>query len=172
MTLYEIITQKIPFDWEKDNDTIPSYIKEGERPEFDVSLNEHPIVKNVIEPAWNTDPEVRPTASELVIKIQTLSSEDDTKIGLITNLSFGAFELIVDLMNLEQNNNWTHFTTKVWPEITHSKMRVLEQKGRMAKVLEEWGSQGGTISHLVQILKDLNRQDVLIELKEFGIFDS
>jgi len=70
-------------------------------------------------------------------------------------------------MNLEGNNNWEKFASKLWPNFTHIEQQTFEKEGKMAKVLKEWGMQGGTTEKMIQIFKELDRNDVLIELKKY-----
>ena len=55
---------------------------------------------------------------------------------------------------------------KIWPEITIVDIRSFEENGKMRQVLEKWGLEGGTTKELLSMLRDINRMDVLNELKK------
>ena len=75
-------------------------------------------------------------------------------------------KIIVNLMNVEQENNWTSVAMEVWPDYSVNDIHLKFHKGKMAKVLEEWGLIGGKTSDLFAILQKLNRMDVFFALHE------
>jgi len=166
MTLYEIVMQKIPFETERDNSIVPMLIRDGERPDFSSELESHPIVLDVIKPGWTTNPNDRPTAEELAKTIACLLGNLEAPFPkLIKDLPVNVTKIVVELMDLDLNNNWVDFASKIWPSFTHINQKIYEQKGKMMKVLEDWGIEGGTTFSLLKILKELERLDVLTELQ-------
>ena len=71
--------------------------------EFDNRMNKHPIVKNV-ELAWNNDPTVRPTVSELITKIESLG----VKLWSYNEI-FNKLLPIHPILSYEKNDNIEYF---------------------------------------------------------------
>jgi hypothetical protein len=83
---------------------------------------------------------------------------------LIEKLPMKVSKIVVDMMDLDQSNNWTSLVTEVWPLCTARDIKI-KFKGGMEKVLETWGSEGGKVEDLLHILMKLKRKDVLHELQ-------
>jgi serine/threonine protein kinase len=73
MTIYEILTRKIPFEEEDESDpfNIAFIIKSGDRPEIPTSLQSNPLV-SIINETWKQNPNERPTANEILNKLDLL----------------------------------------------------------------------------------------------------
>lgn len=61
MTCYQLLTGKIPFHEEMDDEIVKQWIRDGERPEWPPSCDVYDSVKAVIEDCWNQEAENRPT---------------------------------------------------------------------------------------------------------------
>jgi len=90
------------------------------------------------------------------------------KLSLTINgLSHDIIDVIVQSMNLKREKDWKAFAQHIWPNITHLTLEKYEQQGGMAKVIKEWGTQGGMTQTLFKVLNDLPRKDVLEELSGY-----
>ncbi len=87
--------------------------------------------------------------------------------SLIKDLSMKTARTVINLMNyMDCENNWETFAMRVWPEMTIVDSRFFEDNGKMKGILERWGYEGGTTKELLSILRDMDRKDVLTELKK------
>jgi hypothetical protein len=77
MTLFEILTRKIPFDNKRRLDAISMQIMTGKRPMIPLEFKDHPLL-TVITMVWHQDPQQRPTAEELMAKLPAINTETQT----------------------------------------------------------------------------------------------
>jgi hypothetical protein len=87
--------------------------------------------------------------------------------SLVKDLPMETARTIINLMNyMEVENNWEKFAMRVWPKMTIVDSRFFEDHGKMKGILERWGNEGGTTKELLSVLRDMDRMDVLAELKK------
>ena len=78
-----------------------------------------------------------------------------------------ATQMITRLMNVKLDNNWKLFAAEVWPKYSEMDIRsYFEESGKMAAILAKWGEEGATTSQLLQILKRIERNDVIQFLED------
>jgi len=64
MILYEIISNRIPFDNLKNNTHIMSVVLDGNRPELDIL--DDSMLKKLIQSCWDKDPSNRPSSLQVL----------------------------------------------------------------------------------------------------------
>jgi hypothetical protein len=85
----------------------------------------------------------------------------------VDKLPIKANTIIVEAMDIEGRNNWRDFVSKCWPLFTINDCEI-KLKEKMTAVLRLWGSEGAKIIDLLDILEDLQRKDILLQLNEFS----
>jgi len=83
MILYEIISNRIPFDNLKNNTHIMSVVLDGNRPELDIL--DDSMLKKLIQSCWDKDPSNRPSSLQVLANLQLLSYEGPYFESLITS---------------------------------------------------------------------------------------
>jgi serine/threonine protein kinase len=163
ITLYEILTRVIPFDYERDINAIPILIRDGERPEFPQDLKNHPLV-TVITSAWQPDPQQRPMASELLDKLPAIPIE-------VIRLNYFDIDIETKIQNLLSADNqlkgWRFFAEKIYKTDNVVNWRLFTN---VQVFWNNWSSrQDGTVDVLAQLCHDFNRHDILDLLKLHGL---
>jgi len=119
MTLWELYSRTTPFAQVKNDSLIISMVEKGEREDFDVEGEDCPEdFKEIIQDCWKADPINRPSADEIIKRLNEISYGDVANIN-IKKLEKKPLEEEVKKEDQGKNNEeaqrfYLFFTTKIY----------------------------------------------------------
>jgi hypothetical protein len=72
-------------------------------------------------------------------------------------------KLIIQILNLD--NNWMNFASEIWPLYSLDDIRCRFEERKTEAILAKWGKKGATTSQFLQVLIQMKRNDIIINLK-------
>jgi hypothetical protein len=85
--------------------------------------------------------------------------------NLIKDFPAKTSKIIIRLLNLD--NEWMKFASEIWPLYSLYQIRGhFENKGKTEAILAKWGKEDATTSQLLQVLIQMERIDIIKDLKE------
>jgi serine/threonine protein kinase len=161
MTLYEILTRKLPFDTERDAYAIPMRIVNGKRPAIPMEFQNHPLVA-VIALAWQQDPQQRLTAEKLMTMLPTNTQEDEMRFFDWIDTRPLVFRKIIDNLDTAgSGRNWETLAGEL--EYTLLQIQLFGRKESPAKALmNDWmPKKEATLKKLHEILEKMDQHTII-----------
>jgi hypothetical protein len=91
-------------------------------------------------------------------------SDLDSLPELVKDLPAKATKIIVRLMDWE--DNWFKFAQEIWPKYSLIGIESRFKQKKTEAILSKWGKKEATTVQLFDIIKKLNRKDIIEELQE------
>jgi hypothetical protein len=82
---------------------------------------------------------------------------------LIKDFPAKTSKLIIKILNLD--NNWMNFAAEIWPSYSLNDIRHRFEERKTEAILAKWGKKGATTSQFLQILFQMKRNDIIINLE-------
>lgn len=71
VVLYELVTNKTPFDQDQNKKEVDDQILKSKTPPLPTNVEIHPTLRELMQKCWNLVPEQRPSFSEIVEILKT-----------------------------------------------------------------------------------------------------
>jgi serine/threonine protein kinase len=165
MTIYEILTRKVPFENQTKPDVIIGLMIRGKKPTIPSEFKDHPLVA-VITLAWQQDPQQRPTALELKAKLPPVTTE----IIRLQTLDLNIETAIKNLLHEEnrQKKHWHFFSEEIFKNDQLVRWRDFKD---VHVFWNSWISRAdGTIDVMINLCLKFDRQDILDVLESHGLY--
>jgi len=148
MILYEIISNRIPFDNLKNKTHIMSVVLDGNRPELDIL--DDSMLKKLIQSCWDKDPSNCPSSLQVLANLQLLSYEGPYSESLITS----KYSFPTNLLKLlPSSNNFHSLELKIDSNDIHSPINL--ELLRLYEIL-----RGMNINHKIVDSRALYNTDI------------